>query len=496
MFRRLILPFFFILPSFLFAQNSGNNSRNYADISQSLEKEKISMVAVQMEVIEGNYEQAKKMIDLYIAQNKLDESEIYELHSLKDILDRISIDFSKTKKDVIDYIKKYYPGVTDEMLLQWEESRALESMIINGEKKYFNRAAPNLFRLDENAKKKKDEIDGIALDREDKVLKTHLPAILKELKGTEDIQAQPVKMKVKYSVTLKPNVVPEGEIVRCWLPYPREDNRRQSDVKLLSASETNYIISPVDYKHRTIYMQRVVEKDKPLTFSIEFTYQSVAEWFNLIGKEISPYDVTSDLYKEYTKERIPHIIFSERIKNLSTQIVGKETNPYLKVRKIFEWVNQFPWAGAREYSTIPNIPEYVLDNSHGDCGQVGLLFITLTRCSGIPARWQSGFMMHPGGLNLHDWAEVYFENIGWVPVDQSFGRKNMESEDDDMRFFFSNGIDSYRWIVNDDYSQPLYPLKTYPRSETVDFQRGELEWKGGNIYFNNWTWNIDVEYLD
>lgn len=30
-------------------------------------------------------------------------------------------------------------------------------------------------------------------------------------------------------------------------------------------------------------------------------------------------------------------------------------------------------------------------------------------------------MMHPKAWNLHDWAEIYFEGIGWVPVDQSFG---------------------------------------------------------------------------
>ena len=53
-----------------------------------------------------------------------------------------------------------------------------------------------------------------------------------------------------------------------------------------------------------------------------------------------------------------------------------------------------------EYSTIENIPEYVLDNHKGDCGQVSLLFITLCRISGIPAHFQSGFMMHPKAWNL------------------------------------------------------------------------------------------------
>ncbi|MBP8026611.1 MAG: transglutaminase domain-containing protein, partial [Parabacteroides sp.] len=128
------------------------------------------------------------------------------------------------------------------------------------------------------------------------------------------------------------------------------------------------------------------------------------------------------------------------------------------------------------------------------CGMVSLLFITLCRLNGIPAKWQSGFMLHPGGVNLHDWAEVYFEGVGWVPVDQSFGIPPF-AEDNDSRYFFSNGIDAYRLIVNDDFSAPLVPEKHFTRSETVDFQRGEVEWKGGNLYFDKWTWDIDVQII-
>ena len=98
------------------------------------------------------------------------------------------------------------------------------------------------------------------------------------------------------------------------------------------------------------------------------------------------------------------------------------SNPYLLARKFFTYVNDnFPWASAREYSTLEDIPAYVLQEGHGDCGMVTLLLVTLCRCAGIPARWQSGFMMHPSGWNLHDWGEVYFEGVGWVPADQSFG---------------------------------------------------------------------------
>ena len=61
---------------------------------------------------------------------------------------------------------------------------------------------------------------------------------------------------------------------------------------------------------------------------------------------------------------------------------------------------------------------------------------------------------------------------------------------------FMGGIDSWRMIVNTDYGMPLVPEKKYPRSETVDFQRGEVEWEGGNLYFPQWSYHMDIDYLN
>ena len=77
-----------------------------------------------------------------------------------------------------------------------------------------------------------------------------------------------------------------------------------------------------------------------------------------------------------------------RIKNLSAQIIGEEKDPLKKLRKIFTWVDEnTPWASAREYSTIPNIPEYSIENKHGDCGIQTLVFMTL-----VQIQWNSGQM--------------------------------------------------------------------------------------------------------
>jgi hypothetical protein len=256
-----------------------------------------------------------------------------------------------------------------------------------------------------------------------------------------------------------------------------------------------YTIADNNNPQRTLYMEKKAVKDEPTVFTMKLNYTCSSEWFDIDPSKVKQYDTKSDFYKTYTSERPPHIVFTDEIKELSKRIVGNETNPYLKARLIFEWIsNNIPWAGAREYSTLDNIPAYCLQNKHGDCGIKTLLFMTLARYNGIPAKWQSGWMMHPVEKNLHDWGEAYFEGYGWVPVDQSFGIQNYSS-DPKVKYYFSNGIDSYRLIVNDDFSQPLYPAKIYPRSETVDFQRGEVEWRCGNLYFDKWDYDMDIKYL-
>jgi len=248
--------------------------------------------------------------------------------------------------------------------------------------------------------------------------------------------------------------------------------------------------------HSSIYMEGVVSAGEPTLFGFELEYTSYAQWYDFKPESVADYNKESTLYKEFTSEQAPHILFSDNIRAAVEEVVGSEANPYLKAKKIYEWIDKnFPWASAREYSTIPNIPEYVLANKHGDCGQVTLLFITMARYAGIPAKWQSGWMMHPGNRNLHDWAEAYFEGIGWVPVDQSFGRVWGNESDPKVYFFYTKGLDPYRLIVNDDISRPFYPAKIYPRSETVDFQRGEVEWNGGNLYFGRWRYRMEIEYL-
>ena len=208
---------------------------------------------------------------------------------------------------------------------------------------------------------------------------------MQEVEHSGNNIVEPKRFRITYTLTVDADAVPAGEVIRCWLPFPRADVPRQKDVKLISTSLPEYKLSPEKYAHSTLYMEQAAIAGEPTTFSETFEYTTCGEWHKIDAAEIQPYDTKSKLYKEYTAEREKHIIFTPQMRALAKQIVGEESNPYLQAKRIFRWVNDnFPWASAREYSTIENIPEYVVENGHGDCGQVTLLFMTLCRICGIP----------------------------------------------------------------------------------------------------------------
>lgn len=454
-------------------------------------------VTIEGEIEKGNFTKASEMIGLYLASDTLSPQYRYYWQFRRDLMKRIQLDFNRSEEEVTEYLKEFYPNLKQEQLEEWEQSNALENMIIDGSKRYFHSAARNLFRIDSAAAEHYTSSGHGQSDSLDRFLSWFIPELVKEAANSKQKLVSPRRFKIKYTLTVKPGEVPKGETIRAWMPYPREDVDSQSDIKLISTSCPHYIISPDNFAHKSIYMEAPSEGDKPTTFEYEFQYNSYAQVPQFNADDIAPYDTTSAIYKEFTSQRAPHIVFSERIRLTADSLTHNIDNPYLKAKTIYEWINSnFPWASAREYSTIENIPEYVLDNKHGDCGQVSLLFITMTRAAGIPAKWQSGWMLHPGNKNLHDWAEIYLEGIGWVPVDQSFGTTGIKEENEEAYYFFTRGLDQYRLIVNQDISRPFYPAKIHPRSETVDFQRGEVEWRGENLYFGRWNYKMDIEYMD
>lgn len=425
---------------------------------------------------------------------KTQEEEIaWELGLKADILKRIMLDFNRDEAYVKETLAKYFPNLTDQMIAKWEKEGKLEALVIDGEKRYFRNAVWNLFRIDEQAALAREKVDGPRdselFDHVNEYFKDNLP----DNADPNTYHLNPAEVQISYTLTVKADAVPAGEIIRAWLPYPRKDAENFQEIGLKTTSQEQFIVAPKEQIHSSIYMEKAAIAGEPTVFSYEASYQATDYWVLVDKKQIKEYDMNSALYQEYTSERLPHIPFSPEMKALAAKITKGKTSPYDKALAIWNYIGEnIPWTSALEYSTMPSIAEYCALNGRGDCGMKAMLFITLCRISGVPAKWQSGWYMYDVERNLHDWAEIYFEGFGWIPVDPDFNRRKTGDVSKDQ--FFFGGRDKYRLVVNEGFGGDFYPAKVYPRSETVDFQRGEVEWKGGNLYFDQWGYKLRQEY--
>lgn len=413
--------------------------------------------------------------------------------SLRQISERIILDFPVSEEQITDQLGNKISGFNEEQKSIYEKKGWLEWRLINGEKMYFNRAASNLLLLKSFYEQRENRTRAIAEDPRMKFRLQHTKQIVDESLNKSN-PVVPVKMKITYTITVNPDAVPAGEIIRCWLPWPKETNQRQKLMEIISTSQPDFLISPDTAIHTSLYMEKISVKNTSATFQVVYMYESWGQFFNLGEIKQLPYDTNSLIYKKYTKPELPQIHFQQNIRNLADSLTTPGDSPAIIVSKIYSWFKQnIPWTGALEYSIMPDIPEYVSKNKRGDCGMQTFLFISMLRYKGIPVKWQSGWMVPPSAENLHDWCEVYFEGTGWVPVDVSYDLQ--DSEIQSVKEFYLSGIDSYRLIVNEGISGQFYPPKKFMRSEPYDFQRGELEWSGGNLYFDKWDYDMKIEYI-
>lgn len=404
------------------------------------------------------------------------------------IKSRLLHDFSLTVDQARDQInKRYNTNFTDAQIREFAEKHYIEMKNIDGVDRIHRKSVGNLALLN-------PEMNGgwkLRGGSASKARISYVDSVLAYYDGKNDLGAAH-SVTYRFVIDVPYNEALKDDTLRVWMPLPMSTSR-QSDVKVLNTFPAKHVLSSPDRSyHNTIYMEQPVTEGKITHFEATVSFTNKGQYFSpeYILRNIKPYDKNSELYRKYTATEAPHIIHSD----LAREIVGNENNPYRQSELVYDYIiNRYPWAGAREYSTIPCIPQYVLDEGHGDCGQVSLLYISLMRSLGVPARWESGWMLHPGETNLHDWAEVYFEGVGWVPVDVSFGRYTPASDPRAVKFY-STGMDAHRLASNKGVCGAFDPAKKFVRSETVDAQLGEVESSKGNLFYPGWS--SDMQILD
>jgi len=413
---------------------------------------------------------------------------------LREQMRRIRHDYRLSADELLAKLQRSIPDVTAADIARWRDRGELQHRVIDGEVRYFAREPSNLFRFCDEAKSRRIVAPPPASDDFD--LPRHIEHLLAVADAAGQAEVYPVRHRVTYTLRVKeghPRIKP-GAKVRCWLPFPQE-YRQQRNVRLIHSDSAPGMVAPNGSPQRTVYFERTIESaDETVAFSAEFEFITSAFVPDLNPALAEQPDVRDALHVENTTERPPHIVFTPEIRRIVREVAGDEPNPLLKAKKLYRWVcENVRYCAEMEYSTIFNISDKAMRTRRGDCGVQALAFITLCRAAGVPARWQSGWESQPIGWNMHDWAEFYVAPWGWLPADPSYGLQ--EHHDPRVREFYCGGIDPYRMIVNLDYARELHPAKTSFRSEPSDFQRGEIEIDGHNLYFDEWQWSLDLQTL-
>lgn len=453
---------------------------------------------------QGEFEKATRVLQTWLDQNTTSVA-VEDRRSVEFEIERIARirqDYQTSREKLLEQLQDRLTTFTATELDNYEREGLLDVQVIDSQKLYCNTSASNLIlRVPELRARRKNNAPAQSY----KKLYDLMVRAQKAAELTSLTLVLPQDWRVNYSLTVDANAATSGKVVRAWLPFVNEQFY-QSDVAILSASPGIAAVAPPLYPHRTVYMEKTAQQDLATSFSLSFVYRTWVRVNKLDPAKVLPYDKDAPDYAYYTAERKPHINFSNaELQRVNNEVKAGDTNPLLMARRIYDWIaNNTIYQYAREYSTLDNISAYVAGRRAGDCGQHGMLFIALCRMNGIPARWTSGWQAYDDrGQNLHDWCEFYVEPWGWLPADPDMAVNITHYADaltTDQRkqltdWMFGN-LDNHRLTINTDYGRELYPKKDDFRSETVDFQRGEVESDGKNIYFDKFNYRLRFEALE
>ena len=409
----------------------------------------------------GQFEQAARVIKKRL-QKKLPLALQKRLELELVILSRIPGQYPYPYNDALKLLSDTFSGFTSEELQTLWEDDAVEWYYINGEVHFKDDIAENLAKVRPTyAARVKDS--QVLKDKEGNF--TMLNDIITSMKekGTATC-----RLHMRTTMQITDGAVEEGETLKVHLPIPKE-YAQVKNFKLLSTSpEATYIGKP-DYEHRTVYFEMPYKAGQ--TFSVEYVFDNCMQYQNPNPDEVMDAQPTF-----FTEELAPHIMFTPYLCNLAEEIISDETNPLLKARKIYDFVTtNMIYSYVRPYITITDIPTYAATGLKGDCGIQALLFITLCRIAGVPARWQSGLYANPRSVGNHDWAQYYVAPFGWLFADCSFGGSAWRNDAKDRWDFYAYNLEPYRIPANSSFQHELFPPKKYMRLDPYDNQTGEAE---------------------
>ena len=408
----------------------------------------------------GNYTEAIRLIDLRLSQDNLPNCLRSSLIAFREMFQRLPNEFPYTKDEALAIVQKKIPDFTMEDLEKQMDLRNVHTLFVDGNQRILRTFDETLFTVvDEvyNRIPPKDPNAPAPINYTD-----HAMAIMKE-KGF-----MTNRITVRQTLKLKDELFTPGMFLRAHLPVAAAC-AQQSDIKIEKVFPEGAVVSPEDSQQRTVCWEVNPQENPELTVEYSYLHKEVyKDAYHGTGKP--------GVYDFDLEECAPHIVFTPFIRSLCAELTEGIEDPLMKARAFYDFITKnMKYTHVPEYFCIETIPEGCARNYNGDCGVFALLFITLCRCAGIPARWQSGMSANPKWVLCHDWAEFYVEPYGWMYVDASYGTTANRLGKQERREFLFGNLDPYRMVANRKFQASFDIPKEHWRADPYDNQEGELE---------------------
>ena len=411
----------------------------------------------------GDYENAIKLIDIRLQDKNLPQCLRYCLEVQREMMVRMAIEFPYTYDEALASIREHIPDFTKEEMDRIIAERKIRWSYVNGEFRIFNRFFSSLVKAYAGfAARANQTLPGV----ESAI--GGIPLLDYSMQKMKENGSMTNRIRIRATAKVKDEVFKPGMFVRVHLPIPSACEQ-QSDIRIESIYPENANIAPEDALHRAVCWEENMDENHE--FVVEYSYLHTAKYHDVYNAKGTPGVYDFDL-----EEQAPHIVFTLYVRALVKELTNGITDPLEKARIFYDFITlNMSYTFMPSYFLLENIPDTCAQNFNGDCGVFALLFLTLCRCAGIPAQWQSGFSAEPDFCGGHDWIRFYVEPYGWLFADCSYGVAANRNKNEERRKFYFGNLDPYRMVANSAFAAPFTVDKDFWRADPYDNQVGEIE---------------------
>lgn len=414
--------------------------------------------AIQRRKTWGDYEGAIRLVDQWLERSDLTEAMRGSLTVQREILNRMGSDYALSKDEALQQIRERIPDYTEEEFDYKVDHGQIGWIYVNGVMQYHNRFLSTLLKVD----KEVAERAGEPLSKDQGETLERCIDLMQE-KGSYTN-----RIRIRASIQMKDAIFEKGTKVKVHLPIPAACEQ-QSEIRIEKVMPEGAFIAPETAEQRTICWEETMEENH--AFIVEYSYLHTAKYRDTSKMQ----GWTSSLSMD-TREQPPHIVWTPYIKALAAELTEGITDPLEKARRFYDFITlNMKYNFMPSYFILDSIAENCARNYSGDCGVFALLFITLCRCVGIPAQWQSGLCAEPDFCGCHDWARFYIAPYGWLYADPSYGVSAHRRGDEERRKFYFGNLDPYRMVANREFQADFTVDKEHWRIDPYDNQTGEME---------------------